>query len=1546
LANQDDEVYVLSGGHPLALQYLINRILAAEDQDEIAQVIRSERPFEGTIENQYLSHWHQIQSDEELVRLLALLSRLRRPANIEWLLSWTSPGSVERLFRAFGHLFDRSDEKNLRFFHDSFRVYVQKKTAGTLAPELAHRRFNLDLADICASSTEQRWKWEEMYHAHWAAEHVRVIKMATQQSFRDQALALRPLDDIDDDLKLAIRSASACKDVVAYSRILLAASEHSQRQHNLRESQLLALHERIAGPQVARDGNRLRVSRRLALEIANSLRESAGDEGKRLFELAQPLDLLRGRTSVDTYGRGDDAETLDQWAENSVDYLSLDQFLQAIGGLRVGDAYGRRGLDADEDSGGSERLQRRLAHIRCQRQSEVGNWARFEEELDRLWDIDKSAWFWAYYAGTREARRQGEFERAKTYTNTIESRVDIERMPSQAILALAELVFIAGGNHDRSEALFQISSPPALKKDSSYGRLSFDRFTHRISFTRLAYALGSDDSVEAFVPDEDDARLEGLVRFERAVCRVCRIWGFASAGRKLPDLSLGAGEVIRLFYQSRRSREWLSWWELQSLRPELYDLLIRAVSLCGTDELRELRSLFEAEWTDEANINFWSVGVRRHVVCEFQKHLPDDGWAASVLELLEGEISTAASDISSKVEEYQGQCDAWILLSCLDRAQQSLVASVEHAFGVPYSKDDQIERWISWLPSVTSAEADALKQALSWMPEALAGVGDSSESDIVQGAAEALLSVVGQREPGMVASLFQYMASNHIISFYGALTAIVESYMASSDWSGEVVSILTSNFAFPLPGRARPSWLRAAIERANVRRGRNKAIQMADDMWRRVRVYPLASVRSSWETGIRAGLKSAEIWDDRFDELANVDEGEGVSGAEFDDRSTQSRGELVERIHNLEDLGEALRHEREGSFFNWAPVIERLETLEPGPVGDVLELLGRSERGAIALASLSVRLRQSGFHAEARLAAQTAVSTSRAQGWDTLWDRGSRLIAFRALLAVEGEASREAVWKQLTADLTSAYWYPLSITRNLKDILELMVAEVPIVDIWHEIEEYLKAMFVRVPVSGAHPDIVSSGLSQSDSAILDFVRINLDHPIEIVRLAAKRSLAELMSATDLSDVLRDWLRVEDAQLPVLEVLLGLGSLAHLERLRSELVELVTSSDYGVRMLAVEACDRLGVDVEFVPRVATILSPIYSISLSELPDFDRTELPTGSALPDTTNPVELAGAWMPSCRALAWAGGVELDNLLLRVSAVMGEIDPERGWTFEGEERTRDELYSLGLKLPYRRPRAMLSRKAIFRVAAELLDAHQIPDERLTVVFQALRIFDPDLLLVEPEQRPSEIAPLPTQGSGVEMSTWTDEVEEALLNSLRSVGDWELLAEETRLKRLEWEHSTEIRRSLVHVSDDPTDPESFFPLVNDRFAGEYWRVARASNKTLVTKNFGRGFDSPGDSWLAFNPGIAREIGWHPADEGLFRWIDADGAVMVESRWWYDGIMDLQPYERDEVGEGWLVVASKEAYKLIREYVNQPLVRTIELDRRSDETEGRATLDEAA
>jgi hypothetical protein len=228
---------------------------------------------------------------------------------------------------------------------------------------------------------------------------------------------------------------------------------------------------------------------------------------------------------------------------------------------------------------------------------------------------------------------------------------------------------------------------------------------------------------------------------------------------------------------------------------------------------------------------------------------------------------------------------------------------------------------------------------------------------------------------------------------------------------------------------------------------------------------------------------------------------------------------------------------------------------------------------------------------------------------------------------------------------------------------------------------------------------------------------------------------------------------------------------------------------------------------------------------------------------------------------------------------------------------------------------------MFHIIAELIDAHALGPGELFQLDSVIRLYDPHMFLLEPIQRPASITAIGGKNRLVGVNeAWLEQTTQTADSACCKTDDGLIvLAEETTLKWLEWGTPTEVRRSVVTPSRTlyPEDTDAFFSKTVNRLVSEYpFLRADIATLPLVFRHSDYAYDSPGKNWLALNPTIGSRLGWSVAEEGLFRWVDNAGQTMVESIWWADGLVgQAPPHFDDEVGEGWLVVASQAAWDAI-------------------------------
>lgn len=245
---------------------------------------------------------------------------------------------------------------------------------------------------------------------------------------------------------------------------------------------------------------------------------------------------------------------------------------------------------------------------------------------------------------------------------------------------------------------------------------------------------------------------------------------------------------------------------------------------------------------------------------------------------------------------------------------------------------------------------------------------------------------------------------------------------------------------------------------------------------------------------------------------------------------------------------------------------------------------------------------------------------------------------------------------------------------------------------------------------------------------------------------------------------------------------------------------------------------------------------------------------------------------------------------------------------------------------------------MFHIVAELIDGGSLTRERLASVEWCIRFYDPVMLLKRPGKRPPEIAPIDDEYSSPAREGAPAAENPFEVACEQTPDGFVVIAEHTTVKRLERERPQEVRQSVLCL-EETLEPEaaaeSFFYPETRRLVSDYpFLYVGSTPPPLILSHWGRGFESPGDRWLALNPPVGRELGFTlvSSEHVFFAWADAEGRRVIWSEWWQDGLVDHPDVpSRDEAGEGWRVLATKEGYKKIKEHYPN-LQRHIRIERR--------------
>ena len=392
----DPKIYQIVDGHPLSLIYLLNALYQSDSSDKYTEILDEAISYRGNIEDQYFAHWKKIENDLGLAEFLGLLARIRGPIHMEWVASWAEKSLLIKLKGIFGQYFLRDSLGRWEFFHNSYRIFLEAKTADDLPGRISeqiNQEIHLKLAQLYEKSDDP-FKWETLYHLYRAGEHKRVVDIAQYDWFKSQVRELRPIDAIETDVRLAIKSAGELLDTVALVRYTLIGASLQQRSSALEDSQLPHLliesDRSDLAIDYARDGARLRLADKTALSLARSLYFINKQEAIRIFELAEPLEYLSGRLiSRQSVQLHDLNDLLSEWVESASLIRSPRETAQIIRRIQVEPYFNDEKNDVTK---ASLRLQNWLLYngaLSCCESGDWDGWRVFFETLDEQRDVGR-----------------------------------------------------------------------------------------------------------------------------------------------------------------------------------------------------------------------------------------------------------------------------------------------------------------------------------------------------------------------------------------------------------------------------------------------------------------------------------------------------------------------------------------------------------------------------------------------------------------------------------------------------------------------------------------------------------------------------------------------------------------------------------------------------------------------------------------------------------------------------------------------------------------------------------------------------------------------------------------------------------------------------------------------------------------------------------------------------------------------------------------------------------------------------------------------------
>jgi hypothetical protein len=605
----------------------------------------------------------------------------------------------------------------------------------------------------------------------------------------------------------------------------------------------------------------------------------------------------------------------------------------------------------------------------------------------------------------------------------------------------------------------------------------------------------------------------------------------------------------------------------------------------------------------------------------------------------------------------------------------------------------------------------------------------------------------------------------------------------------------------------------------------------------------------------------------------------------------------------------------ENGEFDWWSAVKKAKIRDLSHMNDLLSSFPPPDYREIdLLAWKSERNFDIGDLYTAKLLAGQAIDRARDSSWHRWLDGAQKMIAYGALKRIDANASLSLARAQFGKDLAAG---KISSSYLLYDILETMdflELDWPAEAVCRVIDDYLDhVLAANQEVSTFDSMLQTSEEGSADEALCRFLVHLLAFPVVDVGFAARRALAIYVTkdGNGFVSLVKGEPFWDSVQLEHILASLHVGSCSGnvaISSLRDWILNLNRQESVAVRGIARRLCEEQGWQWKEISNQAKQPVILLSESLASPTDYEEARMVVGG---------DIATALLLYRNIFARVDvGLDADELRSEFYQLFREIEKDYCWA---DDNRLKRWIKLVLARFWLSPRAIVGREAAMRVLGKQSLTGQAPSGAEQSYDYLYPIYDPELELSRAVERPVELRAMDwalwdNLGKawlrGENADSWRDYPE--------SVKGLHIIGERTWLIRPDWEWPREERhRGLVIGPCDAGQTRDCLKTSHELTLKCYLRGDGQGDEQLIVLNSERELIGPAYRWAAINCAFARRLGWRPSGGEPFNWVDPLGNLMVKSVYWRDGWIGLEPPRFESLGEGWLVLATQQGVRTLRE-----------------------------
>jgi hypothetical protein len=1522
---QEKIIFTLSQGHPLYLSYLANRLRRINDFYGATQdLVR----IEGDISIYYRKIWESIADDQDVVDLLALVAMVQGSVRLDFIREWNFDSNILKKFRKHVRFLFGGENDEINFFHNSFRQFVLTE-AGTdditgRYDENKLKKYHDRIAKIYKSSKVEK-SWPFAYHLFAAGSYDAFLKDASPVLLLNQLYEYRPIEKIREDLNRGVAIAKERKDVNVLVSYLFALSELQTREQYLDPASFIEQFFELGKiPEIKgylRDGSKLLCSVNFTLDaVLNLIACGEENEAKLLFSLAEPEGIFENKIEFDETNNADEKiKELEKWFFVATNFYEYQNLFEKIKNLEIIQQKPQSAVNA-------ESLRLRLLAQLSFGLIDLHKSIELVDLLDTMnlrIRTSRAYFFYILRNAIEEFIEKKSISDATVLMKYLLKRIPYKNLSNTEKIIVANLRFNLGKDVEQlMRDLEKISQPPSPSYEQLNYRINVDLFTYRIKLNKLLHIAGIGIPAHEAVPGGPKTNDRLFIEFERKLCLIAELQADAMKSNPLlGEPMTRIAPIINFYYTDhKRSTEWMG---LQKARADYFDYLIHTIASFGPDKLKELGEGLINHFSSFKS--FWPAKEKRDVIISLASNGYPTEPLKKLLAILELTMLDEQSDVTGRVSECYRQVQAWIALGDFEKAELMITRAIQESMGIGYRKDFQITIWINWLKKVNRDRPELGIERIQWLLARLHHIRDTTELGPFLSAANALLRAAFELDFSAGVNQLLWQLKNGLIHLDDGLSIYLRASLKKTLNESEMTQLVEfyTDYLLYFTTEDSSNLLRKIIDRTFHQFDDKFFTTTANKLYSQIYIYALDETRHDLITELQQcigkfGLDPHDVIPDLLIPARTSRDDRTSSGNELiltPEHRHVSEEEVITLAGTFDSfLGMVKNEDGANSYFRWDNVLKRIAK---NFSLDKLQFLANAyngHKGSFYFSALSELASELGDRKMAEELAIKAIEHSSMTGWLTNYDGGSRLRSLNAFAKVDNAKAKALAFEMFADDIVRND-YSSSWTEALDDILPLLSDGYGLTDGWPVVQTYLDRLFANAAPSNPLPSLERS-FNWPDS-IMELLAYMARFPHPVINERAERMLASFLSRMPI-EALNFLTRFAGGDTADKNFFMRVISAIHeLAPKRSalfvvELKELAKSDNFFLRFHARKILLNHFPEWEVIEHIRQ-LPGIYSLVISK----------NSKSAQETRDYFE---HYEKYAKLIARQSGLSQQNILYRWEELAQRLNKTGLKDQEIDSQHLNYYESIGIKYPGRRSKYIRINEAMAVVVAELVDARVLTDDQAVSFISQVDTLGST---IKPVRKPPFIPSLEKNKNylseeWIKSAKDSERLSETVIEDSGSI----VIAEYSEIRHLGWGLPTEVFMSQVSISDEESDQYHIFHVVVNSSSDEYFKATDFGEDLVVmAEKMPASLSGRINNWVALNPKIGKQLGWVHDEEKIFSWKDPHGNTMVESIYWVDGNVRTQPPHDSEVGEGWYVVASQDAFHQLSD-----LAKKIQLEKR--------------